>query len=144
MGALASSSVATPILVASGHDGLCHGVRVWLAEAGYDEVAQVAATARAIAHLHFAASPHIVVLDFWLPPGTAEPLLYVVDGDATLQRHRYLLTHSRLRTRYSAATQRLITARCSAVLAQPLDITRLLQAVARAAALLAQPQARLV
>ena len=55
---------SAPILVASGHDALRHAVRRQLGEAGYEVVAvDVAGVASAIAYLHFAQVPHLVLLD---------------------------------------------------------------------------------
>jgi CheY-like chemotaxis protein len=101
-----------------------------LKDEGY-EVEETAATASTIAYLHFAPVPHIVVLDYHLPPGTAEPLLHVVGLDAALQRHRYLLSlrPDRLMPAFSAEAERLIHAHCTDVLENPLDMEQLRAAI---------------
>ena len=124
------SPVSAPILVALGQESLRRSVRMGLKDEGY-EVEETAATASTIAYLHFAPVPHIVVLDYHLPPGTAEPLLHVVGLDAALQRHRYLLSlrPDRLMPAFSAEAERLIHAHCTAVLENPLDMAQLRAAI---------------
>jgi DNA-binding NtrC family response regulator len=130
MDAPTSSSVAAPILVAFGQEALRRSMRVGLKDEGY-EVVETAATASTIAYLHFAQVPHTVLLDFWLPPGTAEPLLHVVGLDATLQRHRYILslTPDRLLPTFSAEAERLMHTFCTSVLENPLDMVQLRAAI---------------
>ena len=126
------STPRAPILVASGHDALRHAVRMQLGEAGYEVVdVDVAGVASAIAYLHFAQLPHLVLLDFWLPPGTAEPLLHVTELDAALQRHRYILSlrPDRLVPTFSAEAKRLIHTQCTAILENPLDVDQLHAAI---------------
>src|SRR5689334_6469033 len=130
MDAPTSSPVATPILVAFGQETLRRSMRVGLKGEGY-EVVETAATASTIAYLHFAPVPHIVLLDFHLPPGTVEPLLHVVGLDAALQRHRYMLAlrPDRLMPSLSAEAKRLIHGLCTDVLENPLDMVQLRAAI---------------
>jgi CheY-like chemotaxis protein len=124
----------TPVLVASGNDALRRSVRMSLEDEGY-EVMEVASVARAVAYLHFASAPHIVLLDYQLPPGTAEPLLHVVGLDAALQRHRYVLTTpTKPLGQFSYDLQRLITTRCAVVVQHPFQALAQLAAVKYAAA----------
>lgn len=132
MDALTPSPVPTPIapiLVASGNDALRRSVRMQLGEEGY-EVVEAKSVASAVAYLHFAVVPHIVLLDYRLPPGTAEPLLHVVGLDAALQRHRYVLaTPAEPLRRFSYDLRRLITARCAAIVQKPFHAMAQLAAV---------------
>jgi DNA-binding NtrC family response regulator len=130
--------VSTPILIAFGLEALRRSVQMGLKDAGY-AVVETAATASTIAYLHFAQVPHTVLLDFWLPPGTAEPLLHVVGLDAALQRHRYVLAlrPDRLPPTFSAEAERLIHAVCTNVLENPLDTDQLLAAIAQSSGITA-------
>lgn len=132
MDAHTSSPVSAPILVAFGHEGLRHSVRMWLNDAGY-EVVETTATAGTIAYLHFALVSHIVLLDYQLPPGTAEPLLHIVERDAALQRHRFILSlrPDRLVPMFSVEAERLIRAHCAAILEDPLEVEQLRAAIER-------------
>lgn len=130
MDARTASPMSAPILVAFGQEALRRSVRMELKNEGY-AVEETAATASTIAYLHFAPVPHIVVLDYHLPPGTAEPLLHVVGLDALLQRHRYILSlrPDRLMPTVSAEAERLIRTVCTAVLENPLNVEQLRAAI---------------
>jgi CheY-like chemotaxis protein len=128
------SAPIAPVLVASGNDALRRSVRMSLEDEGY-EVMEVASVARAVAYLHFASAPHIVLLDYQLPPGTAEPLLHVVGLDAALQRHRYVLTTpTKPLGQFSYDLHRLVTTRCAVVVQKPFQALAQLAAVKYAAA----------
>jgi CheY-like chemotaxis protein len=133
MDAHSPSLVSAPILVAFGLEASRRSVRGGLEDVGY-EVAETTATANTIAYLHFAQAPHIVLLDYHLPPGTAEPLLHTVELDAALQRHRYLLSlrPDSLMAPFSAEVERLVHAFCTSILENPLDMEQLRAALEQA------------
>lgn len=130
MDILSPVSPVTPILIADCGHATRVSFRLRLEEAGYkDRVAEAAAVAHAAAYLHFARLPHIVVLDFLLPPGTAEPMLHLIGLDVSLQRHRYILTSNRPMDQFTRDLQNLIAVLCSTVLYKPYAIEDLLGAV---------------
>lgn len=128
---------SAPVLVATISRDLRRSVRRCLEDAGYD-VAETASVAHTAATLHFARLPHIVVLDFRLSPGVAEPLLHVVALDAALQRHRYILLLAKPMRRVSQDTRRLIQAICAEVVSIPIDQVAMLAVAKRAEAYLSE------
>ena len=83
-------------------------------------------------YLRRATAPHVVLLDFLLPPENADSLLAAVEQEAPLRRHRYLLISATPPTRFSAEAQQLIARVCTQVMLKPFDVADLLAAVARA------------
>lgn len=101
---------------------------------GYSAVTEAATADDALAHLRANTRPHVVLLDFFIGPGSAETLLQAVQQDATLQRHQYILMPGSHVTRFSEHAQRLVSDVCVEIVYKPFDTTVLLDAVKRAAA----------
>lgn len=99
---------------------------------GFSIVADSIAGART--YLRRTTAPHVVLLDFLLPPENADGLLAAVEQEATLRRHCYLLISATPLTRFSAEAQQLIARVCTDALLKPFDVADLLAAIARAEA----------
>jgi DNA-binding NtrC family response regulator len=109
-------------------------LRFLLQEESFFAVAEAATMAEAAAYLPTVRLPHIVLLDFRNPHGDADILLRLVEWDAALQRHRYILMPASHITRFSEEAQRLINAICAEVVYKPFDVENILTAVERAEA----------
>lgn len=139
MGAATPAPLSVPVLVVSGNDVLRTVVRMRLETAAGYVLAEAASAASAIAYLHFADGPHIVMLDLHLPRRTVELILHVVGLDAALQRHRYLLAaSSNSSTRFTEELRRLIKTYGTAFVHKPFGLS-LLTAIEQVAAQLPAP-----
>lgn len=129
-----SASSRVPILVVEDDDSIREVLLLFFEDEGFFPVAEAATMAEAAAYLPTVQLPHVVLLDFRNPSGDADILLRLVERDAALQRHRYILIPASPITRFSEEAQRLITAICTKIVYKPFDVENLLTAVERAEA----------
>lgn len=129
-----------PILMVEDDDGIRSALRFVLEDAGYAAVAEARTMKQAAAYLSTTLVAHVVLLDFRNPHGNADMLLRLVEQEAALQRHRYVLMPASHVTHFSDEAQRLINTVCAEVVYKPFDLAKLLGAIERAAAqLVAHP-----
>jgi DNA-binding NtrC family response regulator len=130
-----------PILLVDDDEDIREVVTLLLEDAGY-AVTALTNVADAQDHLSAASCAHVVLLDFRLAGANADALLQVIDQDATLQRHRFVLMPASSVTQFCDEAQRLIAAYCTEVVSKPFDVEHLLTAVQRASTQLPPDRSR--
>lgn len=126
------SPPSAPILIVEDENDIRTALRFLFEDEGF-EVAEAATTVDALAYLRTTTSPHVVLLDFLIPPTNAETLLQAIEADVSLQRHRYVLMPASQITQFSQHAQRLITVYCSEIVYKPFDLEDMLAAAKQAA-----------
>ena len=123
-----------PILLVEDDDDIREVLRFFFEDEGFSAVAEAATMAEAAGYLSTAPLAHVVLLDFRNPHGDADVLLRLVERDAALQRHRYILMPASHVTQFSQEAQRLINAICTEIVYKPFNVDNILAAVERAEA----------
>jgi len=123
---------AVPVLVVDEDSVIRDPLRTLLQGAGC-LVAVTASEAEALEYLRGAFTPHVVLLDFFLPLTARSALLHAAEHDDALRLHCYVLVTATTMSQMPEEEQGLIREICYEVLPKPLDALDLLAVVARAA-----------
>ncbi|HEV8189948.1 MAG TPA: response regulator [Ktedonobacterales bacterium] len=135
----AQSPQLVPVLIVDEDTVIRDTLSTFLSAAGC-RVSAAVSEADALAYLHEALAPHVVLLDFFLPLAHRSTVLHAAAHDTTLQRPCYLVVTATDISGLPPEEQRLIREVCSEVVPKPSDAIAVLAAVARAAERLsAQP-----